>query len=99
MGVVSALGCGVDRFWQGVSIGTSGIRPILGFEPFRFPNGAQVDGYVAAEHFDEKRIAMLDRYAQYALVAAREAVAASGRSQFHAIVTGSSAGGQDAMDA
>ena len=42
---------------------------------------------------------MIDRYAQYALVAAREAVAMSGRSHFSAIVTGCSAGGQDAMDA
>src|SRR5687768_7881401 len=99
IGVVSALGCGIEPFWNAVSTGRSGIRPIFGFEPFRFPNGAQVDGYVASEHFDDKGLTMLDRYAQYALVAAREAVAMSGASQFGAIVTGSSAGGQDAMDA
>jgi nodulation protein E len=99
IGAVSALGCGIHPFWDAVSTGRSGIRPIFGFEPFRFPNGAQVDGYVASEHFDDKRLTMLDRYAQYALVAAREAVAMSGASQFSAIITGSSAGGQDAMDA
>ena len=99
IGVVSALGCGVTPFWDAVSVGRSGIRPIVGFEAFRFPNGAQVDGYVASEHFDEKRLTLLDRYAQYALVAAREAATMSGIGRFDAIVTGCSAGGQDAMDA
>lgn len=96
---MSALGVGVEPFWNAVSVGRSGIRPIRGFEPFRFPNGAQVDGYIASEHFDDKRLMLVDRYAQYALVAAREAVAMSGRTQFDSIVTGCSAGGQDAMDA
>ena len=98
MGVVSALGCGVRPFWDAVSVGRSGIRPIAGFEPFRFPNGAQVSGYVATDHFEEKRLVLLDRYAQYALLAAREAASMAGRTSFDGIVTGCSAGGQDAMD-
>ena len=100
MGVVSCFGCGVPPFWDAVSHGRSGIRPIEGFEqPFRFANGAQVSGYIASEHFDEKRLTLLDRYAQYALVAAREAMRMSGRTQLDGIVTGCSAGGQDSMDA
>jgi nodulation protein E len=98
MGVVSALGCGVEPFWDAVSTGRSGIRPIAGFEPFRFPNGAQVDGFRASDHFEEKRLTMIDRYAQYGLVAAREAMAMAGSPELGAIVTGCSAGGQDAMD-
>jgi nodulation protein E len=65
----------------------------------RFPNGAQVAGYHASDHFEDKQLTLLDRYAQYALVAAREAAAMANRFQFDAIVTGCSAGGQDAMDA
>ena len=100
MGVVSCFGCGVAPFWDAVSRGRSGIRPVEGFEqPFRFANGAQVSGYAAIDHFEEKRLTLLDRYAQYALVASREAVRASARTQLDAIVTGCSAGGQDAMDA
>jgi nodulation protein E len=98
MGIVSAVGCGVASFWDALSNGRSGIRPIAGFE-MRFPNGAQVEGYSASEHFDEKRLMVVDRFAQYALVATREAVRMSGRDRFGAIVTGCSAGGQDAMDA
>jgi nodulation protein E len=100
MGAVSCFGCGVVPFWDAVSRGRSGIRPVEGFDqPFRFSNGAQVSGYIPAEHFDDKRLTLLDRYAQYALVATREAVRMSGRTRFDAIVTGCSAGGQDAMDA
>lgn len=99
IGVVSALGCGVAQFWDALSHGRSGIRPIVGFDSLRFPNGAQVDGYVASEHFDDKRLTLVDRFAQYALVAAREAVRMSARQVFQAVVTGCSAGGQDAMDA
>jgi nodulation protein E len=99
MGVVSALGCGIEPFWGAASVGRSGIRPIVGFEPLRFPNGAQVAGYHASDHFEGKQLTLLDRYAQYALVAAREAAAMANRFQFDAIVTGCSAGGQDAMDA
>jgi nodulation protein E len=99
MGVLSALGCGVSQFWDALSHGRSGIRPIVGFDSLRFSNGAQVDGYVASEHFDDKRLTLIDRFAQYALVAAREAARMSGRQTFQAVVTGCSAGGQDAMDA
>jgi nodulation protein E len=97
--VVSALGCGVNPFWDALSHGRSGIRPITGFEPFRFPNGAQVAGFDPAQHFDEKRLVLLDPFAQYALVAAEEAMTSAGLTTAGAIVTGCSAGGQDAMDA
>ncbi len=99
MGVVSAFGCGLAPFWDALSHGRSGIRPIEGLPPLRFPNGAQVSGYNAAQHFDEKRLMLVDPFAQYALVAAREAMLHAGTPQIDAIVTGCSAGGQDAMDA
>src|SRR4051794_1397000 len=99
MGGVSSMGCGIEPFWEAISTGRSGIRPITGFEPLGFPNGAQVCGFEAAEHFDEKSLVLLDRFAQFALVAAAEAMRGSGLSTADAIVTGCSAGGQDAMDA
>jgi nodulation protein E len=99
MGVVSAFGCGVSVFWDALSQGRSGIRPIERLPPLRFPNGAQVSGYAPLEHFDEKRLMLIDPFAQYALVAAREAISTAGAPGIDAIVTGCSAGGQDAMDA
>jgi nodulation protein E len=99
MGIVSAFGCGVAPFWDALSHGRSGIRPIQSLPPLRFPNGAQVCGYTALDHFDEKRLMLLDPFAQYALVAAREAIRTANSPEIDAIVTGCSAGGQDAMDA
>src|SRR3984957_5974532 len=70
----------------------------------RFPNAAEVRDYRIADHFDEKEGLFLDRFAQFAAVAAREAVLDAGvewtdslREQT-AIVTGSSTGGQTSED-
>jgi nodulation protein E len=70
----------------------------------RFPNGAQVDGFNPGEHFEAKQLTLLDLFAQFGIVAAREAIRDSaidltGLSLRTGIITGSSAGGQDAMDA
>ncbi|MEJ7606321.1 MAG: beta-ketoacyl-[acyl-carrier-protein] synthase family protein [Bryobacteraceae bacterium] len=104
LGAVSAFGVGVSRFWDALAHGRSGIRPITAPLPaaLRFSNGAEVCGYVANDHFDEKQLSLMDRFAQYAVVAAREAVHDSGLvfdKRRTAIVTGSSAGGQDSSDA
>ena len=44
----------------------------------RFPNAAEVQDYRASDYMDEKEADLLDRFAQFALIAAREAVADSG---------------------
>lgn len=105
LGVVSALGVGVHAFWDALRKGRSGIRPMRAFAggPVRFPNAAEVSGFDPAEYFDPRRLSLLDPFAQYGLVAAREAIADSGLdlapiADGVAIVTGSSAGGQTAMD-
>lgn len=106
VGVVSALGSDVESFWTALRDGRSGIRPIESIEPgrLRFANGAEVSGFDPKSHFDEKRLSFMDRFVQYALTAAREAVLDSGivfggeSPRSAAIVTGCSAGGQDSMD-
>jgi nodulation protein E len=60
-----------------------------------------VSGYDAAQHFDPKALALLDPFAQYGLVAAREAVRRSGLQivpHRTAVVTGSGGGGQSTTD-
>jgi nodulation protein E len=70
----------------------------------RFPNAAEARDYRIADHFDEKEVVLLDRFAQFAAVAAREAVRDSNidwTSDLRAntaIVTGSSTGGQTSED-
>ena len=80
MGCVSALGVTAQQTWSGMRDGRSGITPLTGLDDdsLRTPVAAQAKAFVAAEHFDEKRLVLLDPVSQFALVAAREAVAQSG---------------------
>jgi nodulation protein E len=106
IGVISALGRTRAEFWEGLGSGRVGIRPItlVPEGSTRFPNAAEVPGYRAADYFDEKEAGFLDRFSQFALIAAREAVADSGLDfdaalqENCAIVTGSCAGGQTTED-
>jgi nodulation protein E len=107
IGVVSAIGQTTDDFWRSLSTGTSGIAPLTVPDPgrFRFKQAAEVRGYEPLSHFDEKRADLLDRFAQFAVVAARAAVADAGVDwtprlrERTAVVTGSCVGGQSSEDA
>jgi nodulation protein E len=106
IGVISALGLTRPEFWEALAAGRSGIRPmtLVPEGSTRYPNGAEVPGYRASDFFDEKEAGFLDRFSQFALIAAREAVADSGITfndalrENAAIVTGSCAGGQTTED-
>lgn len=80
VGVVSAIGKNVGEFWDSLSNGRSGIGPIskLDNSTIRFRNAAEIKGFDGLEHFEEKNLLWLDPFAQYGIVAAREAVNASG---------------------
>jgi nodulation protein E len=105
MGAISALGRNVPELWDALAAGRSGIAPLEGIpEPLRFANGAQVRGYDPAAYFDPKEIDLLDRFAQFGTIAAREAVANAGIGDQRewrartAIVTGCCVGGQETED-
>ena len=80
LGVVSAVGIGAPEFWTRIVAGTSGVGPITHFDTTGFQSqiAAEVHGFNAAEHFGEVEREMLDRFAQFAIVAADEAWAQSG---------------------
>src|SRR5438874_345396 len=66
---------------------------------------AEVRNFDPLKHFDEKRLALLDRVTQFALVAARQAVAQSGLEfrksglgERTAVILGSGVGGQNTLD-
>src|ERR1044071_8033713 len=79
LGVLSSLGSDKNSFWQALSSGQSGIRPLQGIDAslVRFPNAAEVQGYDPSAHFEPKEIDLLDRFAQFAVIAAREAITQS----------------------
>jgi 3-oxoacyl-[acyl-carrier-protein] synthase II len=76
MGVVTPLGCGVEKFWQALLKGQSGIRPISHFDATLFDsriNGDVID-YDPAQHFNSKDARNLSRFIQFGVVAANEAI-------------------------
>jgi nodulation protein E len=106
IGCISALGPTATEFWRALRDGRPGIAPLQGFEPgrLRCPNGAQVRDFDPRLHFEAGRLDLLDRFAQFALIAAREAVRDAGlegsgvRGERAAVICGSSMGGQVTQD-
>ena len=106
LGVISAIGNNVGDFWRSLELGQSGIARLQAVDPelLRFSNAAEVRNFAPSEHFDEKEISLLDRFAQFGVVAAREAIAQAGIAwtqslrESTAIVTGSCVGGQTTED-
>ena len=80
LGAVSALGCDTPCFWEALVAGRSGIGPLEGFpaDGLIIRVAAQARAYDPAAHFDSKQLDLLDRFSQFALVAAREACRDSG---------------------
>src|SRR5262245_23755617 len=70
----------------------------------RFHNGAEVKAYCHQPYFDDRRADFIDRFAQFAVIAAREAAGDAGIEwtpelrESAAIVTGSCVGGQSTED-
>jgi 3-oxoacyl-[acyl-carrier-protein] synthase II len=75
MGVVSPIGQGRQAFFASLLSARSGIRPveINLFDRLRMRIGGQVKDFDASLHFPKERVPQLDRFSQFALVAAREA--------------------------
>ena len=67
IGVISAVGHNWCEFWRALREGRSGIGPLEAVDTtlLRFQNGAEVRNYIPANHFDEKEIGLLDRFAQF----------------------------------
>ncbi len=76
IGAITAVGSGKDGLWRGILRGESGIRRITRFDPAPFDS--QVAGEVAdfdpLAYFPARRVKRLDRFAQFALVAAKMAL-------------------------
>jgi nodulation protein E len=102
IGVICASGRNRAEFLASLQNGTCGISRIEGVElqDLRFQCGAQVKGFDPLAYMSAKESDMVDRFAQFAVVAAREAIVHSGIEftphlrETSAIVTGSCIGGQ-----
>jgi nodulation protein E len=106
LGAVSPVGQTAASYWTSLKQGVCGIGPIELFmaEELSQKAGAQIKDFDPRRHFDDRQISMLDRSSQFAVVAAREAIAQAGvvfddqLSLKTAVVVGSGAAGQFTTD-
>lgn len=80
LGVVSPIGIGVPQFWKAALEGRSGISAITSFDPFplegyRSRVAGRIHGFAPEQYLPAGQGDRVDRYAQFALVAAKEALA------------------------
>ena len=80
MGAITPIGNNVEEFFNGLIEGKCGIDNITLFdtEKFKVKLAAQVKGYNAEDYFDRRAAKRLDRFSQFAMIAAREAMKDSG---------------------
>lgn len=80
MGAITPIGNDVASTWNAALNGVSGAAPITHFDASKFKTqfACEVKNFNGEEHFDRRKLRQLDLYAQYALVAARQAVADAG---------------------
>ncbi|MHC4609301.1 MAG: beta-ketoacyl synthase N-terminal-like domain-containing protein, partial [Planctomycetota bacterium] len=80
MGLITPLGETVDAFWDRVLAGDSGIASVTRYEcqGFEVTFGGECREFDPQRYLDRREAKRLDRFAQFALAAAQEAVATSG---------------------
>lgn len=76
MGAVTPIGIGVENFWNGIKNNQVGIQIIDRFDPteFKAKVAAQVNDFNPKDYMDPKSAKRMDKFCQYAVAAAKEAV-------------------------
>lgn len=80
VGVVSALGTGLEKNWEALTKGQSGIAPITRFDASQLPTqiAGEVKDFNPEDWIDKKEVKKMDLFIQYAMAAADMAMADSG---------------------
>ncbi|HUQ84262.1 MAG TPA: beta-ketoacyl-ACP synthase II [Gemmatimonadaceae bacterium] len=80
IGAITPIGITGRSLWDGVRAERSAVRSLTRFDPsmFRSHNAAEVDDFVPTDHLEAKRAKRLDRFGQFSVVAARQAIEDAG---------------------
>ena len=105
-GTINALGSDVPSTLEAMREGRSAIGPldIRDVDRLAIRIGAQVRGYDEGDHFNRQQIALFDRYTQFAILAAREAIGQAGLNftgelaARAGVILGTSGGGLNTQD-
>jgi 3-oxoacyl-[acyl-carrier-protein] synthase II len=106
LGVISALGVGVDATWSALTAGRSGARPITHFDVSEYTTrfAATLPEWDPSPWIDGKEARRMSRFQQFAVAAADEALVQSGliinevNAERVGVIVGSGIGGLDAME-
>ena len=105
-GTINALGNNVSQTLVSMREGKCGIEPLKFRDVDRLSVkiGAQVKGYNETDYFDHQELALFDRFTQFAILAARQAVEESGLifdeelSENSGVLLGTAAGGMNTWE-
>ena len=75
LGTITPIGNNVEDFWKGIKEGKCGIDEITRFDiaNYKVKLAAEVKGFNPEDYFDRRNAKRLDRFSQFAIVAAKEA--------------------------
>ena len=76
MGALTPIGNDLESYWNGLISGTSGCANITYFDASKFKTkfACEIKGFDPADHFEKKEFRRYDRFSQYGIVAASEAI-------------------------
>ena len=109
LGLISPVGLGVESSWEALLAGTSGGGTITQFDPsegFATKIACEVKGFEPTDHLDRKEARRYDRFVQFAIAAADEAMGSAGLSgppegvtpDRFGVIIGSGIGGMDTFE-
>lgn len=104
--MITPLGIGVEKSWQGLIEGKPGIRRITHFDASQFPTqiAGEVEGFNPENYMETKEIKKMDRFIHFALAAAQLAVDDSGlkitdsNAERIGVIVGSGIGGLQSIE-
>ena len=76
IGLITPLGASVDKTWRGLIEGKSGIGPITRFDPTGLETqiAGEISDFDPLDYMDRKEVRRADRFAQFAVAAAGQAL-------------------------
>ena len=77
LGALTPIGNTIEEYWDGLVSGKSGAAPITYYdtEKFKTKFACELKGFEVTDFIDRKEARKMDKFAQYAMVAADEAIA------------------------
>lgn len=76
LGAITPIGNNIDSFWEGIKLGKNGIDEISLFnaENLKVKMAAEVKDFDPSNFIDKKEAKRMDRYTQFAVIAAEESI-------------------------